>query len=104
MKTVNSIELPENSIYRLTKVRSLDPGAFSFIDTDQSATGLLHNNTLTVGRRCGVSDSLDYRNSILTSNITKITIYKKDSRNITITTQNSVYELVELDDEVDSET
>lgn len=92
-RKINSLELPEDSTYILTKKKAVNPNSF-FIVEGQSVEGTLTSNPIRVGESCSVQGSR-MSDAIFTSMVKEIKL-KKNSKIVTIITENSVYELEEI--------
>lgn len=88
-----SIELPDTT-YTLTKIKAVKNSPF--IVLGQKVVGKLHTNPIKLEERCLVGDS--FTNTIATSIVKKITLDKKNKSKIILKTENSVYELEEVDE------
>jgi len=95
MKVITDIELPQESTYKLTKKKVLRDSFF--IGKGDSVTGSLDTNPIRVGSRCTVSET--WTRCISTSPVVKIKVLKKK---IILTTENSIYELVEVYETTDT--
>ncbi len=89
-----SFELPEDSIYKLTKVKAIEYSVF--VVEGQKVIGTLISNPVKLGQRCIVTDSLS--DLISTSWVKNIKIDKVNPRKLILKTENSIYELEELDE------
>lgn len=94
-KKILSFELPEDSFYKLTKIKSTN-GHQPYITEGQSITGDLYSNPVKLDERCTVARG--FSNSISTSFVKEIALDKSNNRKLIITTENSVYELEEIDE------
>jgi len=93
MKTVRSIELPDDVDYKLTKKSSLNKN-FAIIVKGQTTVGPLRINPIKLGQ--GVVVGRGISNSIFTTEVTKIRVLKNK---VVFHTLNSIYELVEVTNE-----
>lgn len=91
-KKINSLELPDDVEYKLTKKKAVNTNSF-FIVEGQSITGDLRTNPIKVGERCSVFRT--FSDCISTSLVKEIKI-KRGSKVVTLVTENSVYELEEV--------
>ena len=91
---VNSLELPNNDTYKLTKVKS-KAGMFNMVEIGNSAVGDLTTNPIHVGARCTVTRGLS--SYISTSDVTSIELTNDPAKVLIYTFSESVYELVNLD-------
>ena len=96
MKTVRSIELPDDVNYKLTKKRALNKN-FAMIYIGQTTIGSLYRNLIRIGESIAIGRSLS--NLTYTTEVTKIRVLKDK---IVFHTLNSVYELVEVNDPKDT--
>jgi len=96
MKVITDIELPQKSTYKLTKKKALNKNAY-FIAKGDFVIGNLDTNPIRVGNRCTVSET--WTRCISTSPVVKIKVLKKK---IILTTENSIYELVEVYETTDT--
>jgi hypothetical protein len=93
-----SFELPEDSIYRLTKKKAVKDSFY--INEGDAVCGQLLSNPVKLDQRCMVSET--FSRSISTSWVKDIKVDKTNPRKLIIKTENSVYELEEVDDQSNS--
>jgi hypothetical protein len=93
-QTITSIELPEDSIYKLTKKRTLSSGYYPAVGVSHCVIGVLYPNKIQIGTSVSVGKGFS-SNSLLTTPITKIRVLK---HKVIFHTLNSVYELVEVNE------
>ena len=94
-RVITSLELPDESSYRLTKSKAVNQNSW-VISEGQSVTGDLRTNPIKVGERCCVGRGM--RDVISTSLVKKIKLDKKNPKKYTLETENSIYTLEELED------
>ena len=91
---VNSLELPHDDRYQLTKIKA-KANMFNMIGKGDSSTGSLHSNPIIVGNRCDVWRSVS--SGISTSPVTSIELTDDPAKVLIHTESESVYELINLD-------
>ena len=91
---ISSFELPQDSTYRLTKKKAVKDSFY--ISEGDAVCGGLVSNPIKLDQRCMVAET--FSRSISTSWVKDIKIDKTNPRKLIIKTENSIYELEEVDD------
>lgn len=90
MQNIKSIELPEDSVYKMTKIKAIkNPDTLSSV----SVSGAILSNPIVLGYPCMITDKTISSAGLITTKVLKIELNKSK---ILIHTENSVYEIEEV--------
>lgn len=95
VQKIVSIELPEDSTYRFTKIKAVKTA--EWIQEGHVVVGMLDTNPIVIDKTCTVGSNTNWRDMVRTSLVKDIEIVP-NSRKIILRTENSIYELEEIDD------